>query len=109
MSLSASPLSTIRAVVWHPVTLSIQTGSRRGAITFDLNSLHGMPSHLLLQCKYDFVNDEGYDHWPFMSVHHGVRIHTGSICLYFQGDYVKISNLSMTHMGLKRPQKAEAI
>ena len=90
MSLSASPLSTIRAVVWHPVTLSIQTGPRREAITFDLNSLHGMPSHLLLQCKYDFVNNEGYDHWPFMSVHHRVRIHTSSICLYSQGDYVKM-------------------
>ena len=69
-----------------------------------------MEYHLIYcNADNDFVNDEGYDHWPFMSVHHGVRIHTGSICLYSQGDYVKMSNLSMTLYGTEKTQKAEAI
>ena len=43
---------------------------RRGDIQIELTSPDSTTSILLPYRKYDFVNEEGYDNWPFMSVHH---------------------------------------
>ena len=43
---------------------------RRGDIMIKLTSPQGTTSTLLPYRKYDFINDEGYDNWPFMSLHH---------------------------------------
>ena len=86
------------------------TGPRRGAITLDLRSPHGTPSHLLPQRKYDFVNEEGYDHWPFMSVQHWGENPYGywnvSVRFYASGGHIRISNLSMTLYGTKEIPEA---
>ena len=42
---------------------------RRGDIKIELTSPHGTKSVLLPYRRYDFINAEGYDNWPFMSVH----------------------------------------
>ena len=43
---------------------------KRGDIRVELSSPQGMTSILLPYRDYDFINDEGYDSWPFMSVLH---------------------------------------
>ena len=42
----------------------------RGDIQVELVSPNGTKSILLPYRNYDFVNVEGYDSWPFMSVHY---------------------------------------
>ena len=42
---------------------------RRGDVKIDLTSPSGTTSTLLPYRDYDFVNAEGYDDWPFMSLH----------------------------------------
>ena len=42
---------------------------RRGDVKIELTSPAGTKSILLPYRNYDFVNVEGYDNWPFMSVH----------------------------------------
>ena len=44
--------------------------ARRGDIMVELTSPHGTKSTLLPYRKFDYINTEGYDNWPFMSVHH---------------------------------------
>ena len=44
--------------------------TKRGDIMIELISPQGTKSVLLPYRKYDFVNEEGYDNWPFMTVHH---------------------------------------
>ena len=41
----------------------------RGDVKIDLISPSGTTSTLLPYRNYDFINEEGYDDWPFMSVH----------------------------------------
>ncbi len=43
--------------------------TKRGDIKVKLTSPQGTPSVLLPYRKYDFINEVGYDNWPFMSVH----------------------------------------
>ena len=43
---------------------------RRGDVQITLMSPSGTESTLLQYRKNDFINDEGYDDWPFMSVHY---------------------------------------
>lgn len=43
---------------------------RRGDVTIDLVSPFGTTSHLLPHRPRDFVNNEGFNYWPFMSVRH---------------------------------------
>ena len=43
---------------------------KRGDIKIELTSPQGTVSTMLPYRTYDFVNEEGYDSWPFMSVHH---------------------------------------
>ena len=42
---------------------------RRGDIQIELTSPSNTTSTLLPYRDYDFINEEGYDNWPFMSVH----------------------------------------
>ena len=44
--------------------------ARRGDIMVELRSPHGTVSTLLPYRNFDYINAEGYDNWPFMSVHH---------------------------------------
>ena len=77
---------------------------RRGDIQIELISPIATTSILLPYRKYDFVNEEGYDSWPFMSVHHWGEnpvgrwtlkiILTSSVAGYFSG-----SDISMTLYG----------
>ena len=75
-------------------------GPRRGAIIVDLDSPYGTTSHLLPQRKYDFVNDEDYNHWPFMSVQHWGENPMGhwdiTIRFHATGGHATMSNLPMT-------------
>lgn len=43
--------------------------ARRGDIEIELTSPSNTKSILLPYRKHDFINDVGYDSWPFMSVH----------------------------------------
>ena len=43
---------------------------KRGDIRVELTSPQGTVSVLLPNRDYDFINDEGYTQWPFMSVHY---------------------------------------
>ena len=43
---------------------------KRGDIQITLTSPHGTTSTLLPYRLYDFVNENGYTDWPFMTVHH---------------------------------------
>ena len=70
---------------------------RRGDIKIKLTSLKGQSRN------YDFINAEGYDDWPFMSVHFWGENPIGNWTLkitYKSGsDYVSMSGLSMTPYG----------
>ena len=76
---------------------------RRGDIKIELTSPHGTTSVLLPYRNYDFVNEEGYDDWPFMSVHFWGENPVGTWTLkitYKSGSgYVNMSGLSMTLYG----------
>ena len=76
---------------------------RRGDIKIELTSPHGTTSVLLPYRNYDFVNEEGYDDWPFMSVHFWGENPVGTWTLkitYKSGSgYVTMSGLSMTLYG----------
>ena len=45
-------------------------GPKRGDISIELLSPAGTKSVLLPRRINDYVNEEGYESWPFMSVHH---------------------------------------
>ena len=76
---------------------------RRGDIKIELMSPQGTNSVLLPYRNYDFVNDEGYDNWPFMSVHFWGENPVGTWTLkitYKSGSgYVYMSGLSLTLYG----------
>ncbi len=50
--------------------ISSRDHARRGDIKVELTSPSGMKSVLLPYREFDFVNLEGYDEWPFMSLYH---------------------------------------
>ena len=76
---------------------------RRGDIKIELTSPQGTKSILLPYRNYDFINAEGYDDWPFMSVHFWGENPIGTWTLkitYKSGSgYVRMSGLSMTLYG----------
>ena len=76
---------------------------RRGDIRITLTSPQGTESVLLPYRNYDFVNEEGYDHWPFMSVHHWGENPVGQWTLTVnfrsRSGYVSMRNLSMMLYG----------
>ena len=77
--------------------------TRRGDIQIELTSPQGTKSILLPYRNYDFVNEEGYDSWPFMSVHHWGEDPVGSweLKVIFKSSegYVKMSGVSVTLYG----------
>ena len=76
---------------------------RRGDIRITLTSPQGTESVLLPYRNYDFVNEEGYDNWPFMSVHHWGENPTGqwtlSISFRSSSGYVSMSGVTLTLYG----------
>jgi hypothetical protein len=76
---------------------------KRGDIQISLTSPHGTTSILLPYRLYDFVNEEGYDNWPFMSVHHWgedpVGTWTLTVSYRSSSGYVSMSGLSMDIYG----------
>ena len=76
---------------------------RRGDIKIELTSPQGTKSVLLPYRNYDFVNAEGYDDWPFMSVHfwgeNPIGTWTLKITYKSTSGYVSMSGLSMTLYG----------
>ena len=76
---------------------------RRGDIKIELTSPSGTKSILLPYRHYDFVNEEGYDSWPFMSVHFWGENPSGTWRLkitYKSGSgYVRMTGVRMTLYG----------
>ena len=60
-----------------PSFLAAQNNPNRGDIRVELTSPQGTVSVLLPNRGNDFINDEGYSSWPFMSVHHWGEDPTG--------------------------------
>ena len=85
---------------------------RRGDIQILLTSPQGTTSTLLPYRNYDFINAEGYDNWPFMSVHHWGENPSGhwTLTVYFKSSYgyVSVSDLRMTMYGTSGTPQAVA-
>lgn len=75
--------------------------ARRHNVVF-INAL-SCRSILLPERQNDFVNDEGYYNWPFMSVHHWGEDPTGDwkLSIYFSSDagYVSMTDLAVVLYG----------
>ena len=65
--------------------------AKRGDIRVELTSPQGTVSNLLPNRDYDFVNDEGYSSWPFMSVHHWGENPTGQWTLEVSFDTASLT------------------
>ena len=76
---------------------------RRGDIMIELTSPQGTTSTLLPYRKYDFINDEGYDNWPFMSLHHWSENPYGewvlTISFKSSSGYVAVNDLGLVLYG----------
>ena len=85
-------------------------GPRRGAISMQLKSPHGTPSRLLEKRPHDFVNYNGFDNWPFMSVNHWGENPAGywylSISFDAEGGHLEVSNISMSIYGTEEIPEA---
>ena len=77
---------------------------RRGDIKVDLTAPSGTTSHLLPYRRYDFINNEGYSDWPFMSVHHWGENPIGqwtlTVSFKSSSGYASVSNVSMKLYGV---------
>ena len=77
--------------------------TRRGDIQIELTSPDSTTSVLLPYRNYDFINEEGYDNWPFMSVHHWGENPVGrwtlKISFKSYSGYVSVSGVEMTLYG----------
>ena len=74
------------------VVISMGTSGRRGEISIDLQSPHGYMSHLLPRRGRDF-HTEGFDNWPFMSVHHWGENPIGTWTLTHSSGHVNSATL----------------
>ena len=76
---------------------------RRGDIKIELTSPQGTVSTLLPYRNYDFVNEEGYSDWPFMSVQHWGENPVGrwklNVTYRSSSGYVRASGIRMTLHG----------
>ena len=76
---------------------------RRGDIQIQLISPQNTISTLLPYRDYDFVNDEGYEDWPFMSVHFWGENPSGTwtvrISYKSSSGYVRVSGVSLKMYG----------
>ena len=82
---------------------------RRGDVAITLVSPHGTKSQLLQYRRNDFVNAEGFDSWPFMSVLHWGESPLGEWLLNISYDplkhhtgYAVIHNFSVTFYGTSK-------
>ena len=75
----------------------------RGDIMIELTSPQGTKSTLLPYRDCDFVNEEGYDNWPFMSVHYWGEnpIGTWNLSVTFRSSsgHVNMTGISLTIYG----------
>ena len=78
--------------------------TKRGDIKIELTSPRGTKSVLLPYRKYDFVNENGYVNWPFMTVHHWGEspVGTWTLKISFKSlrGYVTMSDLGVTLYGV---------
>lgn len=76
---------------------------RRGDIKIQLTSPQGTTSILLPYRNYDFINEDGYTNWPFMSVQHWGEDPSGTwtLTVNFKSSYgyVQASSVAMTLHG----------
>ena len=100
---------TVRLIDWlrdpHP---------RRGDIQIELTSPQGTRSMLLPYRDFDFVNLQGYQNWPFMSVHYWGENPTGTWTLRVNfrstSGYVSVDNVDLTLYGTTiTPESVHAI
>ena len=87
---------------------------RRGDIQIKLTSPQNTTSTLLPYRDFDFVNAEGYDDWPFMTVHNwGENPHgTWSLRISYKSSsgYVRVSGANLTLYGSWQiPESVRAI
>ena len=82
---------------------------RRGDVAITLVSPHGTKSQLLPHRRNDFVNAEGFDSWPFMSVLHWGESPLGEWLLNIsydplkhQAGYAVLRNFSISFYGTSR-------
>ena len=77
---------------------------RRGDIKIELTSPQGTKSVLLPYRDYDFINEEGYDNWPFMSVHYWGEnpLGTWTLTVIYRSvaGYVHMSGHNITFYGV---------
>ena len=77
---------------------------RRGDVEIELTSPAGTRSILLPNRDYDFVNTEGYDNWPFMSVHFWGEDPTGTWTLRTtfraSSGHIAVKDASVTMLGV---------
>ena len=77
---------------------------RRGDVEIELTSPAGTRSTLLPHRDYDFVNTEGYDNWPFMSVHFWGEDPTGTWTLRTtfraSSGHIAVKDASVTMLGV---------
>ena len=90
---------------------------RRGDVAISLVSPHGTLSQLLSYRRNDFVNAEGFQSWPFMSVLHWGEPPLGEWLLNISYDplrhrngFVVLQNLSVTMYGTRSlPESVKSI
>ena len=79
---------------------------RRGDIRIELTAPSGTKSVLLPYRNYDFINEYGYDNWPFMSVHFWGEnpIGTWKLKTTYKSSsgYITLSNIKMTLYGTQQ-------
>ena len=78
------------------------THPRRGDISVKLTSPQGTVSVLLPNRDYDFINSEGYNQWPFMSVHYWGEDPTGqwTLTVSFDPSYPTSASVMVTSFGM---------
>ena len=86
---------------------------RRGDIKVDLTAPSGTTSHLLPYRRYDFINNNGYSSWPFMSVHHWGENPIGrwtlTVSFKSSSGYASVSGVSMTLYGVSVPNPGTVV
>ena len=86
---------------------------RRGDVKVDLTAPSGTVSHLLPYRRYDFINDEGYSNWPFMSVHHWGENPIGrwtlTVSFKSSSGYASVSGVSMKLYGVSVPNPVPTV
>lgn len=85
-------------------------GPKRGDISIELLSPAGTKSVLLPRRIKDYVNEEGYESWPFMSVHHWGENPAGNwkvnISFASNGGHVTVDSISVNLYGASTVPKA---